>query len=246
MSENPLIPYDRFFKLYTFRYLEAHTTSGLLLQVSIAALRYGAAALRTGGEAARPLEGETVDPGPDPAARVRSTVYPRWRALLDEVDPFAPLGLRWDENLHLRAGWPELERYRERRALDTSLAGYLRSYAEAPSTRLPVLASEPKLPVGAGRLELRLAQAQRFLEVLDTLLRMIGTVAGLIGEWRERRKRRALLDVQRQLLQAALSENLAGADEALRLAQEPGFVAGYLSEHAGDENAEVVDGHQSL
>ncbi|MCZ7543471.1 MAG: hypothetical protein M5R40_08010 [Anaerolineae bacterium] len=68
----------------------------------------------------------------------------------------------------------------------------------------------------------------------------------MIADWRERQKRRALLDVQRQLLQEALSQNLAGADEALKRVHEPGFVAGYLSEHAGAEADDDDAGDDAL
>lgn len=237
MDKNTPVPYDRFFRVYTVHYLETHATSDLILQIGVAALRYGMAAWRsTGGGTQRTLEGEVIDPGLDPAEQVRSAVYPRWRALLDEPDPFAPLGLKWDEYLRLRAGRPELERYRERRGLDTSLPRYLERQAGAPVIHIPVCASTPDLPAaGERRLEVRLAQAQRVLEVVDTLIRTLGTLAGFVNEWRERRKRRELLDVQRQLLQEALSKTLAGAEEALKLSKEPGFVAGYLAEHAEDQ-----------
>ncbi|MCZ7543470.1 MAG: hypothetical protein M5R40_08005 [Anaerolineae bacterium] len=133
MDEDARAPYGRFFKLYTFRYLESHAASDLLLQVSIATLRYGAAALRAGAD---PAEGADA-PGSDLASWVRRAVFPRWRALLNIDDPFKPLGLEWDENLRLRAGWPELARYRERRALDNTLAGYLQRAAPRPRRACP-------------------------------------------------------------------------------------------------------------
>jgi hypothetical protein len=232
MKDDALVPYDRFFKLYTFRYLERRTASGLLLQVSIAALRYGAAELAPEPTAHAYARGRRHG-----ADYVRAVVYPRWSALLDAPAPYAPLGLDWDEDLRLRTGWPALARYRERRALDNSLQGYLRSYLDAPPIRIPVGVREQGWRRGEeGKLQRRLAQLQRALETADTALRTVATIAALINDWRAQRKRRELLDVQRKLLQEALSQNLAGASEALRLSEGPEFVAGYLAEHAGDED----------
>ncbi|MBN1284631.1 MAG: hypothetical protein JXB47_04465 [Anaerolineae bacterium] len=196
-------PVPRFFEQYTLHYIRQHTSDQTLLQVSIAAWRYGVAPLRAGPRPA-------VTPG-----EVRATVYPRWRELLDEP---ARLGTVWDNALTLAPSRPP--------ALE------------------PKVEARPPAPL---RLESgdkwlrRIDRLERLLEVAETAFRAFGALAALVNDWRLRRQQRALLDAQRELLQAALSQNLAGADEALRLAQEPGFVTGYLAVRTGDDEEDVEE-----
>jgi hypothetical protein len=93
--------------------------------------------------------------------------------------------------------------------------------------RLEAPPQQPRLTAGG-----RLDQVRRFLDVADSALRALGTVAALYNEWRAQQMRR-------ELLEAALAQNIAAADEALSLAGDADFVAGYLAERAGVGEDEV-------
>jgi hypothetical protein len=121
---------------------------------------------------------------------------------------------RWralrSEPARLGRVWDEVLPRRERRS----------AHIEAPPPR-------PRLAAGG-----RLDQVRRFLDVADAALRALGTVAALYNEWRAQR-------IRRELLEAALAQNITAADEALSLADDSDFVAGYLAEHTGIDEDEA-------
>lgn len=99
----------------------------------------------------------------------------------------------------------------------------------------PAAITKPKLTSRSGNIwRQRIDRLQQTLEIAETALRAVATLAAIVSDWQLRRRQHQLLDTQRELLQAALAQNLAGADEAQRLAQEPDFVAGYLAEETND------------